>query len=76
MQNYTYGYVRVSTKDQNEARQMIAMCDIMNEIKKEEQGKVPCTRTFIFAALLILVPVAFIAFFFLAGMLGLGPVPT
>lgn len=25
MQNYTYGYVRVSTKDQNEARQMIAM---------------------------------------------------
>ena len=25
MANTTYGYVRVSTKDQNEARQMIAM---------------------------------------------------
>ena len=28
MQNYTYGYVRVSTKDQNEARQMIAMHEV------------------------------------------------
>ena len=25
MKNTTYGYVRVSTKDQNEARQVIAM---------------------------------------------------
>lgn len=41
-----------------------------------KRNHLPCTRTFIFAALLILVPIAFIAFFFLAGMLGLGPVPT
>lgn len=27
MENKTYGYIRVSTKDQNEARQMIAMRD-------------------------------------------------
>ena len=27
MANTTYGYVRVSTKDQNEARQMIAMLE-------------------------------------------------
>ena len=27
MANTTYGYVRVSTKDQNEARQIIAMRD-------------------------------------------------
>ena len=27
MQEQTYGYVRVSTKDQNEARQLIAMAD-------------------------------------------------
>jgi len=27
MNNTTYGYVRVSSKDQNEARQMVAMCE-------------------------------------------------
>lgn len=40
------------------------------------RNHLPCTRTFVFAALLLLVPIAFIAFFFLAGMLGLGPVPS
>ena len=33
MKNITYGYVRVSTKDQNEARQMVAM----NEFGIEER---------------------------------------
>ena len=35
-----------------------------------------CAQTFIFAAVLILFPVALIAFFFLAGILGLGPIPS
>ena len=41
-----------------------------------KRNHLPSTRTFILAALLILVPIAFIAFFFIAGMLGLGPVPS
>ena len=36
----------------------------------------PCARTFILAAVLILFPIALIAFFFIAGILGLGPVPS
>ena len=41
-----------------------------------KRNHLPVARTFIFAALLILVPTAFIAFFFIAGMIGLGPVPS
>lgn len=41
-----------------------------------KRNHLPCARTFIFAAVLILFPIALIAFFFLAGILGLGPVPS
>ena len=41
-----------------------------------KRNHLPCARTFIFAAVLILLPVALIAFFFIAGILGLGPVPS
>ena len=41
-----------------------------------KRNHLPCARTFILAAALILFPIALIAFFFLAGILGLGPVPT
>lgn len=41
-----------------------------------KRNHLPCARTFIFAAVLILFPVALIAFFFIAGILGLGPVPS
>lgn len=41
-----------------------------------KRNHLPCTWTFTLAVLLILVPLTFIAFFFLAGILGLGPVPT
>ena len=41
-----------------------------------KRNHLPCARSFIFAADLILFPVALIAFFFIAGILGLGPVPS
>ena len=41
-----------------------------------KRNHLPCAQTFIFAAVLILFPVALIAFFFIAGILGLGPVPS
>lgn len=42
----------------------------------QKRNHLPSTRTFILAAMLILVPIAFIVFFFLVGILGLGPVPS
>lgn len=41
-----------------------------------KRNHLPCARTFILAAVLILFPIALIAFFFIAGILGLGPVPS
>ena len=41
-----------------------------------KRNHLPCARTFIFAAVLMLFPVALVAFFFIAGILGLGPVPS
>lgn len=41
-----------------------------------KQNHLTCARTFTCAAVLILFPVALIAFFFLAGILGLGPLPS
>ena len=41
-----------------------------------KRNHLPSLRTFILAAMLILVPLVFIAFLLLAGILGLGPVPS
>ena len=41
-----------------------------------KRNHLPCTRTFILAAVLMLFPIALTVFFFLVGILGLGPVPT
>lgn len=41
-----------------------------------KRNHLPCARTFIFAAVLMLFPIAMVAFFFLVGIFGLGPVPS
>ena len=41
-----------------------------------KRNHLPCARTFIFATVLMLFPLALTAFFFLVGILGLGPVPS
>ena len=41
-----------------------------------KRNHLPCIRTFILAAVLMLFPIALTVFFFLVGILGLGPVPT
>lgn len=41
-----------------------------------KRNHLPCARTFILATVLMLFPIALTAFFFLVGMLGLGPVPS
>lgn len=41
-----------------------------------KRNNLSCTRTFILVALMIFVPIAYIAFFFFVGMSGLGPVPS
>lgn len=41
-----------------------------------KRNHLPCARTFILAAVLMLFPLALIVFFFLVGILGLGPVPS
>ena len=41
-----------------------------------KRNHLPCARTFILAAVLMLFPIALTAFFLLVGILGLGPVPT
>lgn len=41
-----------------------------------KRNRLPCTRTFILAAVLILVPIVLIVFLFLVGIFGLGPVPS
>lgn len=41
-----------------------------------KRNHLPCARTFIFAAVLMLFPIALLVFFFLVGIFGLGPVPS
>lgn len=41
-----------------------------------KRNHLPCARTFVLAAVLMLFPLALIVFFFLVGILGLGPVPS
>ena len=41
-----------------------------------KRNHLPCARTFILATVLMLFPIALTVFFFLVGILGLGPVPT
>ena len=41
-----------------------------------KRNHLPCARTFILAAVLMLLPIALAVFFFLVGILGLGPVPS
>lgn len=41
-----------------------------------KRNHLPCARTFILAAVLMLLPIALIVFFFLVGIFGLGPVPS
>lgn len=53
----------------------LALCLVIYGIWRK-RNHLPCTRTFIFAAVLMLFPIALTAFFFLVGILGLGPVPT
>lgn len=41
-----------------------------------KKNKLPCLQTFVAAAIMLLIPVAVVVFLFLAGALGLGPVPN
>lgn len=41
-----------------------------------KKNKLPCLQTFILAGELILIPICIVVLFFLAGVLGLGPVPN
>lgn len=41
-----------------------------------KRNHLPCARTFILAAVLMLFPIALTVFFFLVGIFGLGPVPS
>ena len=41
-----------------------------------KKNKLPCLQTFILAGALILIPICIVVLFFLAGVLGLGPVPN
>lgn len=41
-----------------------------------KRNKLPCIQTFVLAIILLLVPIAFVIFLFLAGALGLGPIPS
>lgn len=41
-----------------------------------KKNKLPCLQTFVLSAIMLLIPVAVVVFLFLAGALGLGPVPN
>ena len=41
-----------------------------------KKNKLPCLQTFVLAAVMLLIPVAVVVFLFLAGALGLAPVPN
>lgn len=41
-----------------------------------KKNKLPCLQTFVLAGIMLLIPITLILFFFLAGALGLGPVPN
>lgn len=41
-----------------------------------KKNKLPCLQTFVLAAVMLLIPIAVIVFLFLAGALGLAPVPN
>lgn len=41
-----------------------------------KRNHLPCARTFILAAVLMLIPISMVLFFFLVGIFGLGPVPS
>ena len=41
-----------------------------------KKNKLPCLQTFILAGALILIPICIVVLLFLAGALGLGPVPN
>lgn len=43
---------------------------------RRKKNKLPCLQTFVLAGIVILIPIAVALFFFLAGALGLGPVPN
>lgn len=43
---------------------------------RRKKNKLPCLQTFVLAGVAILIPIAVALFFFLAGALGLGPVPN
>ncbi len=41
-----------------------------------KKNKLPCLQTFVLAAIMLLIPIAVVVFLFLAGALGLAPVPN
>lgn len=41
-----------------------------------KKNKLPCLQTFILAGMIILIPIGIVIFLFLAGAMGLGPVPN
>lgn len=41
-----------------------------------KKNKLPCLQTFVMAIILLLIPVALLLFFIIAGALGLGPIPN
>lgn len=41
-----------------------------------KRNKLPCLQTFVLAGVMLLVPVALVVFLFIAGALGIGPVPN
>lgn len=43
---------------------------------RRRKNKLPCLQTFVLAGIAILIPIVVALFFFLAGALGLGPVPN